>query len=391
MKVLYIASGDSKYGASQSMLEVMVSMRRYHGIEPVLLTRKKNRINQLCDELGIENYFFWNRDIMAGSAYSNPFLNILKHTVKYFLYLYGGLTQSKVGNIGLDFSSIDLVHSNLNRNDIGVYIAKKYGIPHIWHVRELGKEDYRVWFYKRNCIAYMNRNADVFIAISNCVKKAWTERGIQPGKIQLVYNGIDFSRFVGKKKRTDHRIRIIMAGHIQLTKGQDQLVRAVGLIEDVYRRQVQVDFYGDAYPDYQKKLDLLVTKYGLEGTVHFCGYCNNIPEKLSEYDIGVVCSRAEGFGRVTVEYMAAGLAVVASDCGANVELVENGRTGLLYRYGEPKDLAEKICFLIENRDACDRMAMDGEINVKKRFTTERNVKEIYDVYRNYAKDDEMRN
>ena len=385
MKVLYIASGDSKYGASQSMLEVMVSMRRYHGIEPELLTRKKNQINQLCDELGIENYSFWNRDIMAGSAYSNPFLNILKHTVKYFLYLYGGLTQSKVGNIGLDFSSIDLVHSNLNRNDIGVYIAKKYGIPHIWHVRELGKEDYRVWLYKRNCIAYMNRNADVFIAISNCVKKAWTERGIRPDKVQVVYNGIDLSKFVSKKKRVDHKIKIIMTGHIQLTKGQDQLVRAIGLLEEPYRRQIQVDFYGDAYPDYQKRMERLIKKYRLGETVHFCGYCNRIPEKLSEYDIGVICSRAEGFGRVTVEYMAAGLAVIASDRGANTELIEDGKTGLLYRYGEPEDLAEKIRFLINNQDECGQIAGAGEINVKMRFTTERNVKEIYSVYKKCVK------
>ena len=367
MKVLYIASGDSKYGASQSMLEVMVSMRRYHGIEPVLLTRKRNRMNQLCDGLGIENYSFWNRDIMAGSAYSNPFLNILKHTVKYFLYLYGGLTQSKVSNIGLDFSSIDLVHSNLNRNDIGVYISKKYGIPHIWHVRELGKEDYRVRFYKRNCIAYMNRNADAFIAISNCVKQAWAERGIRSDKIQVVYNGIDLSKFVGKKKRADHKVKIIMTGHIQLTKGQDQLVRAIGLLGEPYRRQVQVDFYGDAYPDYRKKMGRL------------------IKEKPPVYDIGVICSRAEGFGRVTVEYMAAGLAVIASDRGANTELIEDGRTGLLYRYGEPEDLAEKIRFLITKRDTCSRIARAGEVNVKNRFTTERNVKEIYNVYEKYLK------
>ena len=385
MKVLYIASGDSKYGASQSMLEVMVSMRRYHGIEPVLLTRKRNRMNQLCDGLGIENYSFWNRDIMAGSAYSNPFLNILKHTVKYSLYLYGGLTQSKVSNIGLDFSSIDLVHSNLNRNDIGVYISKKYGIPHIWHVRELGKEDYRVRFYKRNCIAYMNRNADAFIAISNCVKQAWAERGIRSDKIQVVYNGIDLSKFVGKKKRADHKVKIIMTGHIQLTKGQDQLVRAIGLLGEPYRGQVQVDFYGDAYPDYRKKMERLIKKYQLGETVHFCGYCDRIPEKLSEYDIGVICSRAEGFGRVTVEYMAAGLAVIASDRGANTELIEDGRTGLLYRYGEPGDLAEKIRFLIKNRDTCSRIARAGEVNVKNRFTTERNVKEIYNVYEKYLK------
>ena len=130
-------------------------------------------------------------------------------------------------------------------------------------------------------------------------------------------------------------------------------------------------------------MERLIKKYQLGETVHFCGYCDRIPEKLSEYDIGVICSRAEGFGRVTVEYMAAGLAVIASDRGANTELIEDGRTGLLYRYGEPGDLAEKIRFLIKNRDTCSRIARAGEVNVKNRFTTERNVKEIYNVYEKY--------
>lgn len=385
MRVLYIASGDSKYGASKSMLEVMFTMKKRYGVEPVLLTRKENQLNHMCDKLGIENYVFWNRDIMAGSAYSSPLLNTLKHIVKYGLYLYGGMCQSGVNKIGLDFSSIDLIHSNLNRNDIGAYIARKYNIPHIWHLRELGKEDYRVRFYKRNSIDYLNQNANAYIAISKCVKQAWQERGIQKDKIYLVYNGIDISGFIEKKKRKDDTIKLIMTGHIQLTKGQDQLVRAIGLLEEKYRSQIQVDFYGEAYPDYQKRLNQYVKKYHLEKIVHFCGYCDHIPEKLSEYDIGIICSRAEGFGRVTVEYMAADLVVLASDTGANPELIEDGISGLLYRYNQPEDLAEKIRYLVNNVEKRKRLAEEGHQRVKNCYTTEKNVEGIYQVYQTVLK------
>ncbi|MCM1495515.1 MAG: glycosyltransferase family 4 protein [Bacteroides sp.] len=385
MRVLYIASGDSKYGASKSMVEVMLSMKKQYDIEPVLLTRKANRLNQMCDKLGIENYVFWNRDIMAGSAYSNPLLNILKHLVKYGLYLYGGMRQSGVSKIGLDFSGIDLIHSNLNRNDIGVWIAKKYNIPHIWHLRELGKEDYRVQFYKPNCIDYLNQNADAFIAISKCVAKAWKQRGIQEKKIYLVYNGIDISQFEVKKKQDDALVKLVMSGHIQLTKGQDQLIQAIGLLEDEYKSCIQVDFYGEAYPDYKKQLDKYVKEYHLEELVHFCGYCDHLPQKLSEYDIGVICSRAEGFGRVTVEYMAANLAVLASDTGANPELIEEGISGVLYPYNDIEALADRIRYMVKNPEERRRIARQGRKRVQERYTTEKNVEGIYQVYQTVIK------
>lgn len=380
MKVLYIASGDSKYGASKSMIEVMLSMKKYYGIEPVLLTRRKNRLNYMCDEYQIENYAFWNRDIMAGSAYNSTYINLLKHIVKYGLYVFGGLSQGCVSKIGLDFSSIDVIHSNLNRNDIGAYIARRYNIPHIWHLRELGKEDYRVRFYKRNCIDYLNRNADAFIAISKCVAQAWKKRGIQEKKIHLVYNGIDISKFEVKDKQDDAMVKLVMSGHIQLTKGQDQLIQAVGLLEDEYRSCIQVDFYGEAYPDYKKQLDKYVREYHLEEIVHFCGYCDHLPKKLSEYDIGVICSRAEGFGRVTVEYMAANLAVLASDTGANPELIEEGISGVLYPYNDIQALADKIRYLVKNAEKRRQIAEQGRQRVQERYTTEKNVEGIYQIY-----------
>ncbi len=390
MKVLYIASGDSKYGAAHSLLELILSMKKIYGIEPVLLTRKRNQVNELCDTLGIENYVFWNRDIMAGSAYSNPCLNMIKHIVKYGLYVYGGFTMHKIDKIGLDFSTVDLIHTNLNRNDIGAYISRRYKIPHIWHLRELGREDYRVRFYKRNCIDYLNHNADAYIAISKCVEQAWIERGIQQEKIKIVYNGIDLSQFVEKKVQKRDKIKIIMTGHIQFTKGQDQLVRAIACLNREAHSKIQVDFFGEAYPDYQKKLNRLVTKYDLEKVIHFCGYCDHIPEKLSEYDIGIICSRAEGFGRVTVEYMAAGLAVIASNTGANPELIQDGENGLLYQYDNPKELADKIEYLMDNPEHYERIARAGQKCVREQYTTEKNVEGIYRVYQQCVDTDRER-
>ena len=149
MKILFISGGDYKYGAPKSMMAMIESLRKYYNIEVILLTKKRNILNEYCDEHNIENYSFWYRDIMAGSPYTNRILTISKHIVKYLSYLFGNLTMHRINSLPINFETIDIVHSNTNRQDIGAYIASKYNIKHIWHIREMGQEDYNVIFYKK--------------------------------------------------------------------------------------------------------------------------------------------------------------------------------------------------------------------------------------------------
>ena len=89
------------------------------------------------------------------------------------------------------------------------------------------------------------------------------------------------------------------------------------------------------------------------------GYREDVCSLLHEYDCGVMCSRSEGFGRVTAEYMMAGLPVIASDTGANPELVNEGQTGLFYRWGDTSDLAKKIEMLADDALLCERMGLQA--------------------------------
>lgn len=380
IKVLFVASGDYKYGAPKSMFELILELKANYNIEPVLLTKKHNPMNTECDRLGIENYSYWSRDIMAGSAYKNPILNIMKQCVKYFLYIWGGLTQSSIKRIGINFSEIDIIHTNLNRNDIGVYIAKKYNIPHIWHLREYGNKTYKVRAYRPNVAGYMNHNAKLFIAISRAVKNVWAERGLDADKIRVVYNGLDTSVFQEKKIRDDRKIKIVMTGHIQPTKGQDQLIQAIGFLPDAVKNNVQVDLYGEAYKDYEKYLKKEIERLHIQHIVHFKGYCDNVPAKLSEYDIGIVCSKAEGFGRVTAEYMLAGLAVIASDTGANPELIQDNENGMLYAYQNSHELADKITIIVRTPKLIETYGKKARNDAVTKFNIKRYVDEIYKVY-----------
>ncbi len=385
MKVLFISAGDYKYGAPRSMFELMITLRALYKVEPVLLTKKRTPMNDQCDKLGIENYSFWYRDIMSGSAYKNPLLNLMKHCFKYMLYLYGGITMHYIESVGINFNDIDIIHTNLNRNDIGGFISRKYCIPHICHLREHVVGDYHVCIYKPKINKYMDSIADIFVAISHSVKDAWVKIGLPEDKIRIIYNGLDSGRYVNKKLNDSSIIRIVMTGHIQPNKGQEQLIKALSLLDEKYLKRLHVDLWGEAYSDYKAYLLRIIKKYNLGNVVNFCGYCNDIPQKLSEYDIGVICSKAEGFGRVTVEYMFAGLAVIASDTGANPEIIQNEENGLLYSYGDERHLAEQIKKYIDDTNLIKMYGKKAAESAQSKYNIAKCAENIYQLYEELLK------
>lgn len=381
VKVLFISGGDAKYGAPKSMMTLMMTLKNEYGVIPVLLTKRHNELNDFCDKNNIENYSCWYRDIMAGSPYSNKILTVAKHVVKYLCFLYGSLTKRNIEKIPLDFSDIDIVHTNINRIDIGAYISKKYNIKHIWHIREMGQEDYNVHFYKRNCIAYMNKNADLFIAISNVVAKKWISKGIEKTKFRMVYDGIEPELISRNKNKSKDKVRIVITGHVQPNKGQLQIVEAIALLPNEIKSKISLDIIGAAYADYKEKIVKFVDENGLKDIVKLMGYVDNVYQILADYDIGFTGSKAEGFGRCTVEYMMAGLLTIASNAGANLELIDNEKTGLLYKYGDVKDLSKKIMWAVENENERECIAKKGCEVACEKYSQHKSAADVYEVYK----------
>ncbi len=380
MKVLYISGGDYKYGAPKSMMTMIEGLREKYGIDVILLTKKHNDLNDYCDKVGIENYSYWSRDIMAGSPYSNFILTLLKHVVKYVAYIAGSFTMHNIKKLPIDFSAIDIIHSNTNRQDIGAYISQKYGIKHIWHIREMGKEDYNVVFYKRKCIQYMNRNTDLFVAISNVVRDKWVGLGIQNQKIITIYDGMSVGQIRRRTGGENNKIRIVMTGHVQPNKGQLQLVKAISILPLGYREIIELDIVGEAYSDYKEKIESAIKDGGIRKQVRLLGYRSNVGEMLADYDIGVTCSKAEGFGRCTVEYMLAGLVTIASDTGANPEIIVDKVSGLLYKYNDIKHLSKTIQWVIEHGKERQRIAEAGYLAASTEYSKEEHADKIYEVY-----------
>lgn len=383
MKNLYIQDFGDIGGATNSLKELVTKLYKNYGVVPIIVTSDKNSVNKFADENGFENYAINHKQfIMAPSR--NIFKKIIEKYFSKLLYLYNYI----LNNIALhklekhvDFNEIDIVHTNVMRSQIGFIINKKYGIKHVVHLREFGDLDYNCKPLMKNYIKYVNRYSTCFIAISNVIKEHWVKKGIDKDKINVIYNGVDSDKFNKNCRKTSNdKIKFIMSGFIFEGKGQLELIKALKLLPSEYIRNITLDLYGGVDEDYYKKINYEIKNSFLMGRVHLKKYTNKLNELLPEYDVGVICSKAEGFGRVTIEYMMCGLCVIASDSGANIELIKNNYNGLIYKLGNINDLAKKIMLVIENKEKRLKLANSGYFYSKNNFNSEKNSNNVYKLY-----------
>ncbi len=391
MKVLMIAGKSEFGGAPKCMLELMDILKDKEDITFEAVTHGKAKITEWCSKRGIRSYAVGHIPFAVGKG-STPIRRIAKSVLTPYYFLKIGSANKKAFKMAcevIDFSDIDIIHTNSNRDCLGAMLAAKYNIPHIWHLREFGKEDYDIRYLKPEYIDFMNKNTTRFVAISDAVRKAWIEKGIDPKKIIRIYDGIHLpSDEIVRKARSnkqntsDRPFRIAYLGIVCPSKGQFEAVKALSLLDKELLKNIRIDFWGDCncLPEFTKQMKKYAESHGFQDSVKFKGVTDSVWKVLPEYDAALVCSRSEAFGRITPEYMSLGLQVIASDKGANPELIENGSSGYIYRFGDIKQLAELIAKAYHlSHEKREKISVCAEKRALL-FSDKNNAKEVYRLY-----------
>lgn len=375
MKILFCVEKDVKHGAARSGKQLISGLMALGHELTVVVPSNIDDIT-FYSELGCEiikvPYTFCS--ISKSGSFLKNLIKIPVRALEHRLclafsvpYLQRAVREKKY----------DVIHCNSSRIDLAGLVSKRTGVPMVWHIREFGDVDFNRVDLNGNLIGLMNSISGTLVGVSQAVCSHWKQKGIQSGRIKCIYNGICETQ----KKRDYKRgstVRFIFIGTVSDTKGQKQVIEALGKSKNV--QNVQVDFVGNGDAKYIKELIKTAEDLGVLDSVRFLGYSESIAEELSKYDCGLVCSRSEGFGRTTAEYMMAGLPVIASDTGANTELVAGGRTGLIYRYGDAEDLKDKIEYAVNNPETMEKYGIEGRLRAEKLFSNDRYVREIQELY-----------
>jgi glycosyltransferase involved in cell wall biosynthesis len=249
--------------------------------------------------------------------------------------------------------SPDVVYSNTSHVVDGPALARAFGAAHVWHLREIE----RVPPLARRLYGYwlLATSARV-VAISEAVRSAYF--GGAARRVVVVTDGVDLTAFRSTDSNRplptysrERPLRLLSVGRITPWKGQDVAVKAVLALvragHPVHLRLAGAALTSrdEAYEARLRELSSPCPGITMEGEV------DDVRPLYEWADVVIhTAVEPEPFGRVVVEAMASGCAVLATDQGGPREIIRDGIDGRLIEPGDPDQLADCLATLLSNPD-----------------------------------------
>ena len=347
LRILHVAYFDDTYGSAQCLYEIIERELKSGIIEPVVLNPIHNKMNEFCDKRKVENYSIYYEPFMYPFHDSRPLAD-LKYVGKKLIYFSSKEKAIKLIEKRIDMNHIDIIHTNNCLLDIGLRLSKLYNIPHIWHLRENGLKHFNYHPLVNKYADYMNSALTTFVAVSNSVKNEWIKLGLDEKKFEVIYDGVLIPEELKSLSQNKDCFRIVMTGGIAKEKGQEIVIHAISELADNVKSKISLDIWGTGNKHYIDGLSKFIQDNKIN--VNFRGFTDNIWNILPDYDLAINCSVMEAFGRSTIEFLACGLPVIASNCGSNPELITKKKYGLLFDRNNISDIKNKIMEIMENKE-----------------------------------------
>lgn len=202
-------------------------------------------------------------------------------------------------------------------------------------------------------------------------------------RIKLIPRGVDLSRFVLRDKKAGRSEEFVigMVARITPLKGHADFIKAISLIRPEIPN-LKVLIVGSAPKEkYREDIGLLIKQLGLSGVIELTGPRQDIPQVMSEFDMLVSATvTPEAFGRSIIEAQAIGVNVVATSVGGVVDIIEDGKTGLLCEANNPRDMADKILRIYRDGALAQRMISAARNRVEENFNSDKMAGRTLAVY-----------
>ncbi len=379
INILYFEP-SSGYGGSSNALYLLLQNLNKTTYNPFVMVCNEGPQFTKIQNLGIQLYQCPFKDSI--SLTPNKILNYCKFSL-YFLCIIIP-TAIKIIRFIRKYK-IQLTHINTNViSSLPVILASKWTniscICHIRQTRTLIK-------IEKLFLSWVNQ----YIVLNQHVYKIFSDF-VPKEKVILIYDGIDLEFFSSiqsiffRKEYGFYNDPIIgLVGRIVEGKGHEDFIKAASY---VIQKKPEVKFFiigNDPSENkslynklFQQQKDL-----GLEESIVFTGWRNDIYEIMSELDIIVHASNLpEGLGNAAIESSALGKPIVATKIPGTLDIVVDKETGFLVDPKNPKEMAEAILKLLNNPELCQKMGNAGRKRVRELFDIKKNIEKIEQVYKN---------
>jgi glycosyltransferase involved in cell wall biosynthesis len=237
------------------------------------------------------------------------------------------------------------------------------------------------------------RRCDVITTPSERIKKFLEQEGI--GKeVQVVWNGIDANKLRSYANSIDirdfyklkHKHIIAYVGRVSADKGLETLIQAMKTVKE----HNAVLIIGGVGPK-ENDLKMISKSLKLEDNVKFLGYVKeeHKPAILAQSDIFVLPSKGDVQPIAVMEAMCCGSAVVGSNAGGIPDLLKHNENGLLFNYGNVKELTDSLITLIQNESLRRRLRDNSVRFALSSCTIEQSALQFIKIYKQLLEQKEL--
>lgn len=298
----------------------------------------------------------------------------------------------------------DIFHSRNLSTMEGQLVAAALRVPlrlhgeHGWDVSDLGGTNPKYQKLRRLLKGFVHQ----FVALSSEAELYLQQKiGVASGKIHRICNGVDLQRFNTEQSATKNDNA---APPLQLNSA-DFVFGTVGRMAAVKNQQLLLDAFIELYRRYPEKADVLrlllvgdgalrqtleqkAIAANLQQAVIFAGNSSNVPLMLSQMQVFVLPSLAEGISNTLLEAMAAGLPVIASRVGGNPELVlPEHQHSHLFASNNVGELADCMALYIKNPERYQEDSALVKKHCQNNFSLDSMVQRYHGLYQSVRNKD----
>lgn len=234
--------------------------------------------------------------------------------------------------------------------------------------------------------------ADLITCDAEHLKNAMIKMGVLEAKIRIICFGIDTQKFRPRNKEllkekvgVSNCSTVISLRNFDPVYDIETLIKAVLLIlKEIPRTRFLI---GGRGPE-EKKLKNLAKSLNVSKAVEFMGFVAN--DKMADYlgaaDVYVSTSLSDaGISASTAEAMACATPVVITDTGENEKWIKDGESGYLIPVKDPEVLAQKIVYLLKDRNLRERFGLAGRKIIQERNDYYREMAKMENIYQELIK------
>ena len=365
-KFLIFHSSNDLYGASKILIQVINQLNK-KGYETHIFLPYKGPLDQLFQNKDIKTTHL-NFGVFRRKYFS--LLGLLNRFFKIFFSIFKIVKYVKQNNIDIIYTNTSIVLAS----GISAFLCK---VPNYVHIHEIPNNK----FYSKIMGFLISMFSSKIIVVSKGVKSHWLKYISKP--LTLIYNGIPKINIEVVSKSPSKKIKFLTIARLLPYKGHKYIIE---IANNLKKKNIDSEFIflGDAfkgYESYEFELKLLAKDLGVEKNISFNGFDSNISKHMNQSDFLLHgATNPDPLPTVIFEAIQHELPVISTCIGGPVEILDNGKGGLLIPADDAFMASEEILNYISDFKLIEKKKQYSINYIEKEFSEKKFNKKILEFF-----------